>query len=280
MRRSLSQCRHRTALLDYTGTQVVKYTYDAWGKPTSKSGTMKNTLGTVQPFRYRGYVFDEETGMYYLRSRYYSAMNSRFISPDRIIGPKVRISTHNLFAYCRNQPINCLDHNGMFVLIMTVGLENATVSTKFDAAVSANDSDCDCLHKIVMGAVIPMKGPSNGYLTGKNGHGDLYEGWYDSEGNLERTRHHSNHGNEKTHPRNPHDHKIKKDKDGHLTLDPDAEDPNPDYQAPETEISTNFANALVGSLVVYGLYRGIKAIIGIAAAPSTGGLSLIPAFAP
>ena len=267
-------------LLDSTGTKVVSYTYDAWGKPISKTGTLTSTLGTIQPFRYRGYVFDEETGLYYLRSRYYSAMHSRFISADRIIGYKVRISTHNLYAYCRNQPINCLDRNGMFVFILTVGLENATVSTEFDAAVSDNGSDCDCLQEIVAGAVIPMKGPPNGYLSGKNGHGDLYEGWYDSEGNIERARHHSNHGNEKNHPKNPHDHKGTKDKNGNPTLDPKGEDPNPDYQAPETETSTNFANALVGSLIVYGLYRGIKAIIGIAAAPSTGGLSLIPALAP
>ena len=59
------------ALVDGTGTKVVEYTYDAWGKPTGKMGTMASTLGTVQPFRYRGYVFDEETGNYYLRSRYY-----------------------------------------------------------------------------------------------------------------------------------------------------------------------------------------------------------------
>ena len=48
------------ALVDGTGTKVVEYTYDAWGKPTGKTGTMAATLGTVQPFRYRGYVFDED----------------------------------------------------------------------------------------------------------------------------------------------------------------------------------------------------------------------------
>ena len=53
------------ALLDSTGTVVVSYVYDAWGRPISKTGTLANTLGTVQPFRYRGYVYDEETELYY-----------------------------------------------------------------------------------------------------------------------------------------------------------------------------------------------------------------------
>ncbi len=50
------------AILDSTGTAVVNYVYDAWGRPISKTGSMAGTLGTVQPFRYRGYVYDEETG--------------------------------------------------------------------------------------------------------------------------------------------------------------------------------------------------------------------------
>ena len=58
------------AMIDANGAQVVEYVYDAWGKPLSKTGSLKDTLGTVNPFRYRGYVFDEETGLYYLRSRY------------------------------------------------------------------------------------------------------------------------------------------------------------------------------------------------------------------
>ena len=51
------------AILDSTGTAVVNYVYDAWGRPISKTGSMAGTLGTVQPFRYRGYVYDEETGL-------------------------------------------------------------------------------------------------------------------------------------------------------------------------------------------------------------------------
>ncbi|MDO5434983.1 MAG: RHS repeat-associated core domain-containing protein [Clostridia bacterium] len=98
------------ALVDGTGTKVVEYTYDAWGKLTSKMGTMAGTLGTVQPFRYRGYVFDEETGLYYLRSRYYRPEWCRFVSADALI-------KGNLYCYCKNSPINCDDQDGHLWMI-------------------------------------------------------------------------------------------------------------------------------------------------------------------
>ena len=49
------------ALIDSNGKKVVEYKYDAWGRRLSKTGTMASTLGTLNPFRYRGYVYDEET---------------------------------------------------------------------------------------------------------------------------------------------------------------------------------------------------------------------------
>ena len=60
------------ALIDANGTHVVEYGYDAWGNSISKTGSLAATIGTLNPFRYRGYVYDEETGLYYLRSRYYN----------------------------------------------------------------------------------------------------------------------------------------------------------------------------------------------------------------
>ena len=59
------------ALLNTSGTAVVTYTYDAWGKLLETGGSMENTLGVHNPLRYRGYVYDTETGLYYLQSRYY-----------------------------------------------------------------------------------------------------------------------------------------------------------------------------------------------------------------
>ena len=92
-------------IIDSTGAEVVQYTYDAWGKVLSTAGTMASTLGTVQPFRYRGYVYDVETGLYYLRSRYYNPEWGRFINADSLI-------KGNLFAYCGNDSINYLDGSG------------------------------------------------------------------------------------------------------------------------------------------------------------------------
>lgn len=63
---------------------MVSYSYDVWGKPISKTGTLANTLGKLNPFRYRGYIFDEETGLYYLRSRYYNPNLCRFINTDDV----------------------------------------------------------------------------------------------------------------------------------------------------------------------------------------------------
>ena len=93
------------ALLDGTGNVVVSYVYDAWGAPIGKSGSMAETLGTVQPFRYRGYVFDEETGLYYLRSRYYNPGWGRFVNADALID-------QNLYSYCKNSPIQFHDPSG------------------------------------------------------------------------------------------------------------------------------------------------------------------------
>ena len=99
------------ALLDGTGNVVVSYVYDAWGAPIGKSGSMAETLGSVQPFRYRGYVFDEETGLYYLRSRYYNPGWRRFVNADVLIGAG-KLLSHNLFAYCDNVPVSFSDKHG------------------------------------------------------------------------------------------------------------------------------------------------------------------------
>ena len=69
-------------ILDSSGSLVVDYKYNAWGKPLSITGTLTTSLGEMNPFRYRGYVYDTETGLYYLRSRYYNALLNRFTALD------------------------------------------------------------------------------------------------------------------------------------------------------------------------------------------------------
>ena len=71
----------------------------------STTGSLASTLGTIQPFRYRGYVYDVETGLYYLRTRYYNSVWDRFINEDVLI-------KGNLYCYCNNNPINKRDYNG------------------------------------------------------------------------------------------------------------------------------------------------------------------------
>ena len=101
------------ALIDGNGNRVVEYSYDAWGKPIQKTGTMASTLGTLQPFRYRGYVWDEETELYYLRSRYYKPTWGRFIIPDGGADKFWTIIGINKYTYCLCNPISNMDLNGM-----------------------------------------------------------------------------------------------------------------------------------------------------------------------
>ena len=100
------------ALIDANGTQVVEYGYDAWGYPISKTGSLAATIGTLNPFRYRGYVYDEETGLYYLRSRYYNPEWKRFINADDLVGKIGTLLCHNQYSYCGNSPILYSDQNG------------------------------------------------------------------------------------------------------------------------------------------------------------------------
>ena len=95
-----------------TGAFVVEYRYDAWGRQTSKTGSLAASLGALNPFRYRGYVYDEETSLYYLRSRYYNPIWCRFISADSILGRVGSLLQHNLWAYCGGNPIGFIDEDG------------------------------------------------------------------------------------------------------------------------------------------------------------------------
>lgn len=101
-------------IVDGSGILVLEYKYDAWGKPLSATGTLADTLGKRNPFRYRGYVFDEEAGLYYLETRYYLPEGVRFISADEYIEKYVSSVHSNAYAYCVNNPINKADHRGEF----------------------------------------------------------------------------------------------------------------------------------------------------------------------
>ena len=104
------------AILDSNKNVVVSYVYDAWGRPINCSGTMASTLGKINPFRYRGYVYDEETGMYYLVSRYYKPEWIRFISSDVIFDTGANLLKLNTYLYVANNPISSSDINGNWII--------------------------------------------------------------------------------------------------------------------------------------------------------------------
>lgn len=123
------------SLLDSNGRIVVKYAYDAWGNYAAKAldrvdgkvqfnnvdpDTVFNAdyekykqLANITPFRYRGYYYDIETELYFLKTRYYDPEVGRFISPDSIeyLDPET-INGLNFYAYCGNNPVMNVDPNG------------------------------------------------------------------------------------------------------------------------------------------------------------------------
>ena len=101
-----------TAILDSSGNTVVGYNYDAWGDIVYIFGSHKDTVGFYNPLRYRGYVYDHETGLYYLQSRYYSPGLGRFINADAFTSTGQGLLGNNMFAYCRNHPTIRTDTGG------------------------------------------------------------------------------------------------------------------------------------------------------------------------
>ena len=100
--------------------------------PMSVSGSMSATLGAVNPLRYRGYVYDSETGLYYLSSRYYNPVWGRFINADTAdvvaTSPDKTHWDKNLFAYCDDNPVNRRDDGGEFWHIIAAGAINNAVT--------------------------------------------------------------------------------------------------------------------------------------------------------
>jgi RHS repeat-associated protein len=123
---------------DSSGAIIVKYTYDPRGaiisitdaKGNDVSGNSLN-IGNINPFRYRSYYYDRETGMYYLNSKYYDPMTCRFINADNsVLTGGSDTSCHNMFSYGENNPIMNIDPTGAFSfknVCMGIGIGIAVV---------------------------------------------------------------------------------------------------------------------------------------------------------
>ena len=103
------------AILNNSGSVVVTYTYDTWGKVTSIGGSLSSTIGELNPFRYRGYYYDSETGLYYLNARYYDPEVGRFVSADSLMSTGQGVLGNNMYSYCLNNPVKHKDSNGRYV---------------------------------------------------------------------------------------------------------------------------------------------------------------------
>jgi len=113
------------AIMDADEYTVVAYIYDAWGNLLSLTGDMASTLGAINPLRYRGYVYDTETGLYYVSSRYYDPEIGRWISPEPNVyngefDEGAGLIGYNVYAYCANNPVNNIDPTGEFVISTAV----------------------------------------------------------------------------------------------------------------------------------------------------------------
>jgi RHS repeat-associated protein len=134
-------------LIDSNGTQVANYTYDTWGKLISikdENGNDvtndTNNVGYKNPYRYRGYRYDTETGLYYLQSRYFNPEWGRFINADGLVGNLGELLSHNMFIYCCNNPVNVSDPSGMFGFSAFFNLVGAVVATAIETITAVINS--------------------------------------------------------------------------------------------------------------------------------------------
>ncbi len=138
------------AIVDASGSVVAQYDYDAWGYILAvKDGNGVDVsdnrahIANINPFRYRGYYYDTETGLYYLNSRYYDPETGRFINADSLeyLGVNGDFVNYNLFVYCGNNSVMNKDPDGELFLTAIIIGTIAGVAIGFGATVYADYAD-------------------------------------------------------------------------------------------------------------------------------------------
>lgn len=155
------------AVIDSQGTRLVSYSYGDFGEvaETVADSDEARLAARINPFRFKGYFYDRETGFYYLKSRYYSPELGRFISADGEIGRAGNTMGMNLYAYCRNNPINLSDEGGnwpSWATKLCIGLAVIAVCAIVVVATGGFGASCIATSMLV-GAV---KGAVIGAVTG------------------------------------------------------------------------------------------------------------------
>ena len=134
-------------IIDLSGTEVASYVYDAWGNIKDTKGD--STVRELNPIRYRGYVYDTETSLYYLQSRYYDPFTGRFLNADIYCDTNTGTSlSTNMFAYCENNPVQYKDSNGHSLIVIAASwalrlsimmYEYAAVGARFNNNIQLNN---------------------------------------------------------------------------------------------------------------------------------------------
>ena len=144
-------------IINQNGQIVVQYSYTSYGVCSISGNT---SLGNENPFRYKGYYYDVETGLYWLSSRYYDPEIGRFISPDCVdyLDP-TSINGLNLYAYCNNDPVNFCDHSGHFAISALIigegiGYGTAAYADYYYGNLSSNSQWYEVLFSGLKGAVV------------------------------------------------------------------------------------------------------------------------------
>ena len=132
-------------LVDDSGNIVVKSKYDAYGNRISITDTSGCDLGNINPFRYKGYYYDDDVEMYYCKSRFYVPSWHRWLNSDSInyLEPK-NITSLNLFTYCNNNPVMYVDPSGNFTILgLLIGIGLSLVFEVIEDALDGNGMDHD-----------------------------------------------------------------------------------------------------------------------------------------